>query len=56
MLTIAIQAGGRSERIGIDKALIPLAGVPMIEYWCRRRRVDQHRRIVRFAQNGTFAF
>ncbi len=32
MLTIAIQAGGRSERIGIDKALIPLAGVPMIEH------------------------
>ncbi len=32
MLTIAILAGGRSERIGIDKALIPLAGVPMIEH------------------------
>jgi molybdopterin-guanine dinucleotide biosynthesis protein A len=32
MLTIAILAGGRSERIGIDKALVPLAGVPMIEH------------------------
>ena len=32
MLTIAIQAGGRSERMGGDKALLPLAGVPLIEH------------------------
>jgi molybdopterin-guanine dinucleotide biosynthesis protein A len=36
MLTIAILAGGRSERIGIDKALVPLAGVPMIEHVLRK--------------------
>ncbi len=31
MLTIAIQAGGKSQRMGRDKALIPLAGTPLIE-------------------------
>ncbi len=32
MLTIAILAGGKSERIGGDKALLPLAGKPLIEH------------------------
>jgi molybdopterin-guanine dinucleotide biosynthesis protein A len=31
MITIAIQAGGQSRRMGRDKALIPLGGVPLIE-------------------------
>lgn len=32
MITIVIQAGGRSSRMGQDKALVPLAGKPMIEH------------------------
>ena len=31
MITIAVQAGGKSSRIGGDKALIRLAGTPLIE-------------------------
>ena len=31
MLTISIQAGGKSRRMGRDKALLPLAGIPLIE-------------------------
>jgi molybdopterin-guanine dinucleotide biosynthesis protein A len=36
MLTIAIQAGGLSERIGVDKALLPLADIPLIEHVLNR--------------------
>ena len=36
MLTIAIQAGGGSQRIGSDKALLPLAGKPLIEHLLMR--------------------
>ncbi len=36
MITIAIQAGGRSSRMGRDKALIPLAGRPLIEHLLER--------------------
>ncbi|MFQ5944469.1 MAG: molybdenum cofactor guanylyltransferase [Anaerolineales bacterium] len=36
MLTIAVQAGGQSSRMGRDKALIPLGGVPLIEHVLRR--------------------
>ncbi len=36
MLTIAVQAGGRSSRMGRDKALIPLGGMPLIEHVLRR--------------------
>ena len=32
MATAVIQAGGRSSRMGRDKALVPLNGVPLIEY------------------------
>lgn len=32
MLSIAIQAGGQSSRMGNDKALLPLAGKPIIEH------------------------
>ncbi len=32
MLTVVIQAGGRSSRMGEDKGLVPLAGRPMIEH------------------------
>ncbi len=32
MLTVAIQAGGRSSRMGTDKGLVKLAGKPMIEH------------------------
>ena len=32
MKTIVVQAGGRSSRMGEDKALIQLAGTPLIEY------------------------
>ena len=32
MLTIAIQAGGKSSRMGQDKALMPFQGVPLIQY------------------------
>lgn len=31
MLTVAVQAGGRSSRMGTHKGLLPLAGVPLIE-------------------------
>lgn len=31
-ITIAINAGGKSSRMGTDKALVPLAGKPMIEH------------------------
>ncbi|GAG76110.1 unnamed protein product, partial [marine sediment metagenome] len=31
MITIAVQAGGKSSRMGEDKALICLAGIPLIE-------------------------
>jgi molybdopterin-guanine dinucleotide biosynthesis protein A len=36
MLTIAIQAGGDSQRMGSDKALLPLAGRPLIEHMLNR--------------------
>lgn len=36
MLTIAIHAGGLSKRIGADKALLPLAGIPLIEHVLKR--------------------
>ena len=36
MLTIAVQAGGRSSRMGSDKALLPLGGRPLIEHVLRR--------------------
>ncbi|HHH83727.1 MAG TPA: molybdenum cofactor guanylyltransferase [Chloroflexi bacterium] len=36
MLSIAVQAGGRSSRMGNDKALIPLAGRPLIEHVLER--------------------
>lgn len=32
MISIVIQAGGQSSRMGQDKALVPLAGRPMIEH------------------------
>lgn len=32
MITVAIQAGGRSSRMGQDKGLVPLASKPMIEH------------------------
>jgi molybdopterin-guanine dinucleotide biosynthesis protein A len=38
MITIAIQAGGQSSRMGQDKALIHLAGKPMIEHVLARVR------------------
>ena len=31
MLTIAIQAGGKSSRMGTDKSFVPFLGRPMIE-------------------------
>jgi molybdopterin-guanine dinucleotide biosynthesis protein A len=36
MLTIAIQAGGQSSRMGIDKALVELGGKPLIEHVLER--------------------
>jgi len=36
MITIAIQAGGRSKRMGTDKGLALLAGKPMIEHVIER--------------------
>ena len=36
MLTIAIQAGGQSRRMGSDKALIHLGGKPLIEHILER--------------------
>lgn len=36
MLTIAIQAGGGSHRMGSDKALLPLADKPLIEHLLMR--------------------
>lgn len=32
MLSVVIQAGGQSSRMGRDKALVPLAGMPMIQH------------------------
>ncbi|MGD2251281.1 MAG: molybdenum cofactor guanylyltransferase [Anaerolineales bacterium] len=36
MITVAIQAGGHSNRMGRDKALIPLAGKPLIQHVIER--------------------
>ena len=36
MITVAIQAGGRSLRMGCNKGLLPLAGKPMIEHLLER--------------------
>ncbi|NIS78763.1 MAG: NTP transferase domain-containing protein [Anaerolineales bacterium] len=36
MVTIAIQAGGRSSRLGRDKAFVSLAGKPIIEHLLER--------------------
>ncbi len=36
MLTLAIQAGGKSSRMGQDKALMPFRGVPLIQYVLER--------------------
>jgi molybdopterin-guanine dinucleotide biosynthesis protein A len=36
VITLAVQAGGRSSRMGRDKALIPLGGIPLIEHVLRR--------------------
>ena len=36
MLTLAIQAGGKSSRMGKDKALMPFHGVPLIQYVMER--------------------
>ena len=36
MLTLAIQAGGKSRRMGQDKALMPFRGVPLIQYVMER--------------------
>ncbi len=38
MLTVVIQAGGESRRMGRDKALIPFLGAPLIERVLRRIR------------------
>jgi molybdopterin-guanine dinucleotide biosynthesis protein A len=35
-LTVAIQAGGQSRRMGRGKGLLPLAGIPLIEHILRR--------------------
>jgi molybdopterin-guanine dinucleotide biosynthesis protein A len=39
MLTIAIQAGGRSSRMGQDKALMPFLGRPLIAHMVARLRL-----------------
>ena len=36
MISIVIQAGGRSSRMGQDKGLVPLAGKPMVEHVLER--------------------
>jgi len=36
MLTVAIQAGGQSRRMGADKGLMPLRGMPLIEHLISR--------------------
>jgi molybdenum cofactor guanylyltransferase len=36
MISVAIQAGGRSERMGRDKALVPLGGRPLITHVLER--------------------
>ena len=36
MITVAVQAGGRSSRMGRDKALVSLGGTPLIEHVLRR--------------------
>jgi len=38
MVTVAIQAGGQSSRMGQDKALVHLAGRPLIEHQLERLR------------------
>jgi molybdopterin-guanine dinucleotide biosynthesis protein len=32
MLTLAIQAGGKSSRMGQDKALMPFRGMPLVQH------------------------
>jgi molybdenum cofactor guanylyltransferase len=36
MLTVAVQAGGESSRMGQDKALVPFLGQPLIQRVCTR--------------------
>jgi molybdopterin-guanine dinucleotide biosynthesis protein A len=36
MLSISIQAGGQSRRMGTDKALVQLGGIPLIEHVLKR--------------------
>lgn len=36
MITVAVQAGGRSRRMGRDKGLVPLAGRPLIAHLLER--------------------
>lgn len=36
MVTLAVQAGGRSSRMGRDKALVRLGGIPLIEHVLQR--------------------
>jgi molybdopterin-guanine dinucleotide biosynthesis protein A len=56
MLTVAIQAGGESRRMGQDKALIPFLGQPLIQRVVRRLQPIADETVVTTNQPANFAF
>ena len=56
MVSVAIQAGGQSERMGRDKALIPLAGRPLIAHVLERAAPLGDEVLVTTNSPGDYAF
>ena len=56
MLTVAIQAGGESRRMGQDKALIPFLGQPLIQRLVTRMRPVARELIVTTNRPEAYAF
>src|SRR5512141_2324174 len=56
MLTVAIQAGGRSSRMGEDKALRPFLGRPLIQRVVERLRPIADEMIVTTNRPAEYAF
>lgn len=55
-ITLAIQAGGFSTRMGQDKALLPFEGKPLIEYIANRGKALTHDLLVTSNQPDSFKF
>ena len=56
MLTLSIQAGGQSRRMGQDKALIPFLGEPLITRLIRRREAVADELIITTNRPEAYAF